>query len=399
MPPLLGPEKLAASSRLHTESRRVLGGAAPGPGSKLVHKSQLSRIIVKGPFGHSEAAHSRERLKTGLDQSMLFVQKSLSYNRTKAVPKIKPVVAATGDGSSLVFGYFSHQGAKKNFNEDRVSFAKSGAPAASLDVFCLFDGHGGEAAAQYSAEHFAPGLAAFLERQACPQPTDAELQGFVRGFDQQLINAVYGPPREDRSGCCAICFVAREGRYFVLNTGDCRAVACAGDPPVARQVTTDHRFDQTREAQRVLAAGGQIYRSSGEQNPLAGLFKLRDSGLRDGHRPPLRMFPGNLSVSRALGDGFLKRGYKDLLICDPDVHHLEHFDFVLLGSDGVFESLSNEVLCGLVARELRGSHASRLDAVQAALVEVFTALIASSCEDNVSLVLIADASKGRIFNN
>lgn len=61
--------------------------------------------------------------------------------------------------------------------------------------------------------------------------------------------------------------------------------------------------------------------------------------------------PGRLSVSRTFGDVEAKRpeygGIEGIVICEPDIFYfpeeeLETCDFIVLGSDGIFDKLSSE---------------------------------------------------------
>jgi protein phosphatase 2C family protein 2/3 len=63
---------------------------------------------------------------------------------------------------------------------------------------------------------------------------------------------------------------------------------------------------------------------------------------------PLRVFPGRLSVARTFGDIEAKRarfgGNPNVIVCDPEIRSFKiesHFDFILMGCDGIFDRLNN----------------------------------------------------------
>lgn len=63
---------------------------------------------------------------------------------------------------------------------------------------------------------------------------------------------------------------------------------------------------------------------------------------------PLRVFPGRLSVSKTFGDIEAKRpkfgGNPNVIVCEPDIKSFkvqDHFDFIMIGCDGIFERLNN----------------------------------------------------------
>lgn len=60
------------------------------------------------------------------------------------------------------------------------------------------------------------------------------------------------------------------------------------------------------------------------------------------------MIPGRLSVSRAIGDAHAKlkklNGNPNVIISEPEVKHFKisaSHDFIVLGSDGLYDKLSN----------------------------------------------------------
>lgn len=77
--------------------------------------------------------------------------------------------------------------------------------------------------------------------------------------------------------------------------------------------------------------------SDDEENPFVG---------------PYRVFPGRLSVCRTFGDCEAKLehlgGKKGVVTCEPEVTHkvsgVNDLDYVLIGSDGVFDKLKNDTI-------------------------------------------------------
>lgn len=71
---------------------------------------------------------------------------------------------------------------------------------------------------------------------------------------------------------------------------------------------------------------------------------------------PYRVAPGRLSVSRTFGDIEAKHpdlgGMPGVVVCDPDILYMKNggqeCDFIILGSDGIFDKLSTEDICSLV---------------------------------------------------
>lgn len=62
------------------------------------------------------------------------------------------------------------------------------------------------------------------------------------------------------------------------------------------------------------------------------------------------MAPGRLSVSRTFGDIEAKHpdlgGMEGVVVCEPDITRIKNgtleADFIIIGSDGIFDKLKNE---------------------------------------------------------
>jgi len=58
---------------------------------------------------------------------------------------------------------------------------------------------------------------------------------------------------------------------------------------------------------------------------------------------PFRVYPGNLSVSRTIGDINLKKNNPNVVIALPDIYHFkaEEEKYLLLFTDGLYEKFTN----------------------------------------------------------
>lgn len=123
---------------------------------------------------------------------------------------------------------------------------------------------------------------------------------------------------------------------YVANAGDSRSVLCRqnGDRFENFDMSVDHKPDNTDEKKRIEKAGGFV--SDGRVN-------------------------GNLNLSRALGDLEYKRddklkSHEQLIIAVPDVkvEALTKNDrFLLMGCDGVFETLNHQELINVINEQLK----------------------------------------------
>ena len=116
---------------------------------------------------------------------------------------------------------------------------------------------------------------------------------------------------------------------------------CRGFGQVKESISQDHKPSELSEKNRIIKAGGKVYQSNA-MNP---------NGIR-GAPPllgPMRVLPGRLSVSRTFGDCLAKMekhgGNPKCIIAEPDVFTVpigDDLDFVLIGSDGIFDRVSTE---------------------------------------------------------
>ena len=96
----------------------------------------------------------------------------------------------------------------------------------------------------------------------------------------------------DKSGSCAIITLFVDDTCYVANVGDSRAIMSTEGGKMAFNLSRDHRPSDHREQERILSAGGKVYRTE--------MTKLE--GKSDRILGPLRILPGKLSVSRTIGD-------------------------------------------------------------------------------------------------
>lgn len=134
-------------------------------------------------------------------------------------------------------------------------------------LFAVFDGHAGQKASAFLAEHLHEKVAAL------PDPFDAEaLKQCVRDIDAEFCS---DPARRMHGSTCVFAIVRpsndskTEFDLVVSNTGDSRVVvirreafegggATAAVPPECVAMTSDHKPDDKEEYERIFAAGGTV---------------------------------------------------------------------------------------------------------------------------------------------
>ncbi|KAL2527148.1 putative protein phosphatase 2C 75 [Abeliophyllum distichum] len=135
------------------------------------------------------------------------------------------------------------------------------------------------------------------------------------------------PNRLFYSGSTAVVVVLTDEYIVVANCGDSRAILCSSGTVIPLSI--DHKPDRPDELARIEASGGCVL--------------VLDDGPRVG---------GILSMSRAIGDGYLK----PFVISVPEINFIRRTDeqeFLTLASDGLWDVMSNEMTCHVVRECLR----------------------------------------------
>lgn len=116
---------------------------------------------------------------------------------------------------------------------------------------------------------------------------------------------------------------------------------------------------------------------------------------------PYRVAPGRLSVSRTFGDLEAKipelGGMPGVVVCDPDITYMKggtkELDFIILGSDGIFDKLNNETIGKLVWSTIKECSLDPTISIHK-ICGICTDLILKEAAknksiDNISIVMIA----------
>ncbi len=116
---------------------------------------------------------------------------------------------------------------------------------------------------------------------------------------------------------------------------------------------------------------------------------------------PWRVKPGGLTISRSIGDADSKLkekgGAGGVVVPDPDIYsmHLDQeVDFLLLGSDGVFDFVTPQEAVKLVwdaAADWKATHAPRSsyqDMLGTAVNRILERSLHKNADDNLTLILL-----------
>ena len=259
------------------------------------------------------------------------------------------------------------QGWRKRMEDAHITKIDLG-ESKSLNLFGVFDGHGGKEIAQFVSNHFSDEFIqnkkylngdiknalkeTFIKMDEIMQTLNGkeEIKKYARKSKEedelQSINEPPNPqmkmfsqlipqknPESDeislRTGCTAcVCAIEEKSKkVYFANAGDSRVVICKKGKAIPMSV--DHKPDLEKEKDRIYKADGWI---------------------SDGR------VKGNLNLTRGLGDLEYKsnkhlKPEEQIITADPDILSNDFnndVDFIIVGCDGIWDCLSNQQACDFV---------------------------------------------------
>ncbi|GFQ79918.1 protein phosphatase 1L [Trichonephila clavata] len=207
--------------------------------------------------------------------------------------------------------------------EDRFSVTKD--KESGISLYGIFDGHGGEFAAEFVEKHLFKELLKKLQAAVQDKSKEENLtKEFVRLLTNEILDVdmellVKVKAAKNVAGTTALVAIVYKNLLIVANVGDSRGVICDSKGNTV-PLSFDHKPDQLKERRRIRDAGGFIAYN--------GVWRVA----------------GILATSRALGDFPLKD--RNLVIARPDILTFDLSDlkpkFMILATDGLWDTFNNE---------------------------------------------------------
>lgn len=264
----------------------------------------------------------------------------------------------------IVSGCHSLDGKFHEINEDASTIHQLD----DLLYLAVFDGHSaqdnmGSEASQFSRNNLHWELAKNLHSASSLEASLVE--AFVQTDHQFVVQA---EKRQSDAGCCALVALIK-GRHLLLgNAGDCRAVLWDGSN--ARQVTTDHTFKCPAEKARVEALGGYFVegRVFGDLEPTRGFGDVEIRHQQIALWEDLLRKRSTSSVGPVVPAGLVfplksvvEMPVESLAVSPlPDVRHAAlpvisegRLCFLILATDGVWQTLKNQEACDVALAALQ----------------------------------------------
>ena len=263
------------------------------------------------------------------------------------------------------------QGWRKRQEDAHISAVSLG-DKKDLDVFGVFDGHGGKEISKFVSNHFTEELKVnknvstdmslalketFIKMDEIMQTPESieEIKKYARmskeeddiqskneppNSQMQLLTQLMGQKDTEsndifmRTGCtaCVMSIDETNKKLYFANAGDSRVVMCRNG--LAEPQSEDHKPEMESEKNRIYKAEGWI---------------------SDGR------VKGNLNLTRGFGDLEYKQNKnlkpeEQMITANPDIKVVDFtndMDFVIIGCDGIWDCLKNQEACDFVKERLK----------------------------------------------
>jgi len=274
-------------------------------------------------------------------------------------------------GVSCVGGWFSSEGVR-GAQEDRFKVDDSCA------FYAVYDGHGGDKASKYCEKHMKDYVMEKideLEEGASDEDYEEAFKDAFVELDEKFLEK-----RVDDGSTACVAHVSSNGKLYVANVGDSRAIVVCDDGSVV-EMSQDHKPDLPQEKKRIEAAYHDV-------EIITDIF--------EGKRIKIARVDGMLAVSRAIGDGSLKdmmEPEKCAVTCVPEVRSLvldpAKHRFLVIACDGIWDMYSNKDVATIVSGELGGKKQVTADELTRVSELVVKGSIDKGSGDNCTVVLVA----------
>jgi len=216
------------------------------------------------------------------------------------------------------YGFAQAQGRRPTMEDAHAVEAQG-----DIAFFGLYDGHGGRRVADYAAQYLHKNIFTELQnsrtyRNSNINKITAALEAGFLKTHKDLDTASFNSRNQ---GCTAVAAIINNGKLYVANAGDSRAVVCNAGKALA--LTEDHKPNRPDEQARIEKLGGQVI--------MHGVPRVN----------------GRLAISRALGD----KALNPYVIPTPEIRErtlTTDDEFLIIACDGVWDVLDNQTAVNIV---------------------------------------------------
>jgi serine/threonine protein phosphatase PrpC len=252
--------------------------------------------------------------------------------------------------------YTSTKG-RRDANEDRhtikLNINKTDSSYNDINLFGIYDGHGGCDISDYLSNN--------IEKFYClPELQVPFLEEYHKKVFSILQEQILGLKYKKGFKCGSTCLLNIMYRYKsciyfnIVNLGDSRLVVVYRSG-ISKQITTDHKPEDTIEKTRIQKMGGTIYTDT------EGTCRV-----------------GNLSLARAFGDG----DNAPFISHMPDIHEFKltpSIQFIVMACDGLWDVINNNELYALLIKHKKNQNLGAVLAEEA---------LRRGSTDNISVIVL-----------
>ncbi|CAG9326021.1 unnamed protein product [Blepharisma stoltei] len=303
----------------------TLPSNCPSPKNPNILTPTPSLHFIDNQLLPSRAQHHKNALKESLPKPFSISQE----HRAK--------LSTNSYGVSKAYAVITHPGLVRNYNEDRACISinmlkkqsNSDKSLPKCSYFSIFDGHGGSSCADFLRNNLHQYI---IQEESFPSNPKQAIEKACSKAEQEFMKRAQGEVVDSSGSCCIFALFVGDMCY-VANVGDSRAILSCERGSKVKALSRDHKPSDEVEKCRIIDAGGSLY-----QTP----FGYNKFG-------PVRVNPGRLSVSRTFGDIEAKipsmGGIPNVISSVPEIMSFkitDEYDFIILGSDGIFDQLTNK---------------------------------------------------------
>ncbi|POM71873.1 Protein phosphatase 2C [Phytophthora palmivora] len=276
--------------------------------------------------------------------------------------------SATYSAPGMAIGKASMQGWRDTMEDVDIVEIPMHPDVPDTTCVAVFDGHGGPSVSTYIAEKIVGAITAtdtFKKDHKSPESLAVALcEGFMAADDMLKEDPEFATSC-DEVGSTGLFAIITPKDIVCANVGDSRCIMSNAKIPEVLQLSVDHKPDLEFEKQRIVAAGGTVFRGR---------------------------VCGGVAVSRSFGDLWFKRNaelkpHQQLVTSEPCVRVQRRDpadEFLVLCCDGIYDVMSNDQLRKFIRSKLKNGVKNPKEISEMLLDEC----LAKGSRDNMSAVIV-----------
>ncbi|TMW57231.1 hypothetical protein Poli38472_003156 [Pythium oligandrum] len=276
--------------------------------------------------------------------------------------------SSTHSGAGLVIGKSAMQGWRDTMEDVDIVQIPMDSRVPDTTCVAVFDGHGGSTVSRAVATQIVPHITKtdeYLNDSRSPESLAVALCKAFTDVDETIKSDPEFASSSDEVGSTGLFAIITPTDIICANVGDSRCILSNAKTPEVLQLSVDHKPDLEFEKQRIIAAGGTVFRGR---------------------------VCGGVAVSRSFGDFWFKRNaalkpHQQLVTAEPCVR-IQRRDpsdeFLVLCCDGVYDVMSNDQVRKFIRSKLKNGMKNPAEICEHLVDEC----LSRGSRDNMSAVIV-----------